>query len=108
MPVGGLAGAQPVRIKGAETAVALRPVDAGIKPQDARLDGRRDLPVGPAPAFKVNILQDLRDSLREPPEAGPAATPAEAPAPEDTAEHRALYRSEPPPESRDHALNIKV
>lgn len=48
----------------AETALAVRPVDPADQAHDVRAEVRRDLPVGPPPAFEINVLQHLREQQR--------------------------------------------
>jgi hypothetical protein len=72
----------------AETARAPRPVDAPHAAADARLTTRRDQPVGPPPAFAINVLQHLRETAFDPPE--PDAPEPEAPA-EDTPPRREVH-----------------
>ncbi len=55
----------------AETARAPRPVDAPQTAADPRLTTRRDRPVGPPPAFAINLLQHLRETALDPPEFAP-------------------------------------
>jgi len=49
-----------------ETARAPRPVEAGQPAADLRRDTARDKPVGPPPAFEINVLQDILTRLRDP------------------------------------------
>lgn len=62
--MGGQGGAFAAQAKGAESAAAVRPVDPIRDARDARMDRTRDLPVGPAPTFQRNVLQDMRDNWR--------------------------------------------
>jgi hypothetical protein len=55
------------------SAQALRPVDPGSRAADLRLPASRDRPVGPPPAFDINVLEDLRERMAE------AAAPETAP-----------------------------
>ncbi|MBN8291277.1 hypothetical protein JI664_04800 [Rhodobacter sp. NTK016B] len=77
------------------TARAPQPVNAVNRPEIARnqtLPERPvERPVGPPPAFDINVLQDIRSRLNAPPEMPPAAK--EAP-PEPTA--REVPDDEPP------------
>ena len=50
----------------AESAQALRPVDPSKSVRDIRGETARDKPVGPPPSFDVNVLQDMRETLRDP------------------------------------------
>ena len=60
---------RPLRAsRDAETARALRPVEAAPTAADARLTTRRDQPVGPPPAFAINVLDHLRETAFDPPE----------------------------------------
>ncbi|MCC0074966.1 MAG: hypothetical protein H6898_00075 [Rhodobacter sp.] len=57
-----------------ETARAPRPVEAAHPAADLRRDTARDKPVGPPPAFEINVLQDIRARLADAPDpAGPEA-----------------------------------
>lgn len=58
------AGAAPhpaVPLADAVSAQAVRPVQGPGRVADARLHTGRDRPVGPPPAFDINVLQDLRE-----------------------------------------------
>ncbi|GAB4265909.1 MAG: hypothetical protein Kow0013_14540 [Pararhodobacter sp.] len=102
--VPGLRGDTPTR--GAETARAPRAVETAQTARDVRAEVARDKPVGPPPAFDINVLQDIRARLVAPPEVVPAEP--EAPVPE-TAEEKATEpaqaardetEAEPPPPDR--------
>lgn len=65
----GVDAQRPLRAaRAAETARAVRPVDAVLPPVDPRLTTRRDQPVGPPPAFAINVLDHLRETAFDPPE----------------------------------------
>lgn len=49
-----------------ESARAPRPVDAGTPPQAVQQQARNEKPVGPPPAFEINVLQDIRARLNDP------------------------------------------
>ena len=57
----------PVQPVGAISALAPRPVEPITSARDARNDTARDKPVGPPPAFEINVLQDMRASQQLPP-----------------------------------------
>lgn len=68
----GVDAQRPMRAaRTAETARAVRPVDAPAAPIDPRLTTRRDQPVGPPPAFAINVLDHLRETALDPPEFAP-------------------------------------
>lgn len=54
-------------VTAAESAQALRPVDPGSRTADLRLPTGRDRPVGPPPTFEINVLEDLRARMSDPP-----------------------------------------
>ena len=65
----GVDAQRPLRAaRTAETARSVRPVDAAAAPVDPRLTTRRDRPVGPPPAFAINVLEHLRETAFDPPE----------------------------------------
>jgi hypothetical protein len=82
----------------AETARAVRPVDAAASPTDPRLTTRRDRPVGPPPAFAINVLQHLRETAFDPPDVRDADA-----ADEDAGEARAPARPASPAAQGDPA-----
>ncbi len=85
----GVDAQRPMRAaRTAETARALRPVDAPAAPIDPRLTTRRDQPVGPPPAFAINVLDHLRETALDPPE------PRDEDASGDAAEPRPSARAE--------------
>lgn len=118
--VGGQGGSFVAQPKGAETAIAVRPVDPARDARDARMDRQRDLPVGPAPTFKINVLQDMRADQREGKRNPRAVSDAENSEAGDRGQSKnsgpcteaenclTLYRSAEAKESGDQTLNRKV
>lgn len=75
-----------------ETARAPRPVDAVARGDPLRNPSARERPVGPPPAFDVNVLEDLRERLRD--AAEPPAQPegeGETPPPVESATPPAVH-----------------
>ncbi|WP_209426161.1 hypothetical protein [Pararhodobacter sp. SW119] len=98
----------------AETARALRPVDPALTAADVRLTTRRDQPVGPPPAFTINVLQHLREAAMAPPEVHPdpedldtmSARETESPAPADDPSPYARSGAARP--TTEHQVDIKL
>jgi hypothetical protein len=88
----------------AETARVPLPVDAAPRAADLRLQSRRDEPVGPPPAFAINVLDHLRETAFDPPE--PAAEEAEPRARRDDADHYASAGH--PPQDDGVALQVDL
>lgn len=127
-PRDGPVGVLSVRPQAAEGANALRPVDPVLAARKLRVDTTRDQPVGPPPAFKINVLQDLRERMLSAPEAVPdpadgssdpgsdatdgamsedaSRVPRARPDPAAPQPH--AYQTTPDTRSPDHILNLKV
>ena len=52
-----------------ESARAVKPVDVAPRSERLRNPVERERPVGPPPSFEINVLQDIRTRLAEPPPA---------------------------------------
>jgi hypothetical protein len=110
------------RSKGAESAAALRAVDPSTTVRDMRRDLLRDMPVGPSPAFQINILQDIQANQRTAPSRDDATVEGEnleddgdstaretrQGASTEGADYQSMYRDVGAPNLSDQAVNIKV
>jgi hypothetical protein len=92
--------------RGAETARAARPVDATHGVADLRLQSRRDEPVGPPPAFAINVLDHLRETAFDPPE--PVAEETGPRARRDDAGHYAAAGQSPADDGAGPQVDLKL
>jgi len=60
------AASPPAQPTATISAVAPRPVDPVVSARDVRKNTADDRPVGPPPAFEINVLQDMRATQRRP------------------------------------------
>lgn len=99
----------PVQPAAAISALAPRPVEPITSARDARNDTARDKPVGPPPAFEINVLQDMRASQQLPP-----VSVHNMDSPVDGADPVAVWQTTPGPaydvnrEAPDPTVNRKV
>jgi hypothetical protein len=90
----------------AETARVPLPVDAAPRAADLRLQSRRDEPVGPPPAFAINVLDHLRETAFDPPE--PVAEETGPRARRDDAGHYAAAGQSPADDGAGPQVDLKL